>query len=139
MANYSHLDPLTNRQKDICSYASVFGALLGLTCLIQHITITRAHWLTYTLALAYVLIIVCFILLGLQYWFSPVSLIVAIALSMFAEFILIKNGVFSLVVLLQFIYSVIVVVVIYTEQIPKLLKQKALAIKAERDEWKDKI
>ncbi len=139
MSNHSQLDPLTNRQQDICSYAGVFGALLALTCLIQHIMITRSHWIVFMLTAFYIFIIIAFVLFAFQQYYSPLLLIISAALSMTAEFILMKNFVFSLVVLLLFLYCVVIVVVVYTEQLPRLLKQKYLAKKAEENEWRGKL
>jgi uncharacterized membrane protein SirB2 len=59
-------NPLTARQQDICGYTGLFGALIALTCLIQHILITKAHWITFTLPGIYLFVIMAFVLLGLQ-------------------------------------------------------------------------
>lgn len=134
-----HNNPLNTRQQDTCSYAGLFGALLALTCLIQHIVITRAHWITFMMLGIYIFVITAFVLLALQKSAAPVLLIIAASLSFIAEVILIRNGVFSLAVLLLFIYNVVIVVIIYMEEIPLLLKQKSLAMKAEEELWKDKI
>jgi len=139
MSHHSQLNPLTSRQQDLCSYAGTFGALLGITCLVQHMMITRAHWITFAMTGVYIFIIISYILLAFQQTISPVLLIASAILSMATEWVLIKNYVFSLVVLLLFIYSVVIVVVIYIEQIPALLKQKALARRAEEEEWRGKI
>jgi membrane-bound ClpP family serine protease len=132
-------NPLTNRQQDICSYTGLFGVLITLTCLIQHMAITKAHWITFTMLGIYLFIIMAFVLLGLQKSMSPLLLIIAAALSLIAELILTISGIFSLAVLLLLLYTVIIVISLYAEQIPRLLKQKALEIKVEEDLWKDKI
>lgn len=131
--------PLTNRQQDICGYTGLFGALIALICLIQHIAITRAHWITFIMVGIYLFVIIAFILLALQKNIALILLITAAVLSFIAELILVRNGIFSLVVLLLLLYNIIIIVAVYAEQIPRLLKQKALSMKAEEDLWKDKI
>lgn len=132
-------NPLTNRQQDICGYTGLFGALIALVCLIQHIAITKAHWITFTMVGIYLFVIIAFILLAFQKSIAVVLLIIAAVLSFIAELILVRNGIFSLIVLLLLLYNIITVVAIYAEQIPRLLKQKSLSMKAEEDLWKDKI
>ena len=50
-----------------------------------------------------------------------------------------KRFAFSLVVLLLVLYTVIIVVGVYVEQIPQKLKQKRLAEKEEEELWAGKI
>jgi membrane-bound ClpP family serine protease len=133
------MNKLTNRDKDICGYGGTIGILLSLTCLIQHLLITKSHWITTLMIFMYVFSIVSFSLLAAQKWFAPLLLIINTAIVLTAEIILMKAGVFSLAVVFLFIYAAIITVIAYVEQLPLKLKQKLIALRAERDLWKDKI
>jgi hypothetical protein len=130
---------LTNGQKNLCEYGGIFGVLLSLTCLIQHIAVAIPGKVTNPMIPSYLFAIVAFTLLGLQKTYAVILLIISGAYSAFTEYQWIKHYSFSLVVLLLFIYHVIIVVGLFAEQIPERLKQKRLAEKAEEDEWKGKI
>lgn len=139
MATQTPFDTLTNRQKDLCSYGGAFGILLSLTCLIQHIMITNAHWLTFMLLGIYLFSALSFFLLALQKHIAPLLLIISTGLSFIAQVILMRHALFSLVVVLLLMYHVVTVVIIYTEQIPERLKLKAQLLKEEKENWRDKI
>ena len=130
---------LTNKQQDLCSYSGLFGALLSATCLIQLIVITREHWISFAMLAIYLFSILAFVLLALQKSTAPWLLIAVAALLFLAELVFLFSGVFSLVILLSFLYSVIIVVLLFVEQLPQKLKEKALAEKTEALAWKDKI
>ncbi len=130
---------LTSQQKDFCSYAGLFGALISATCFIQLMIISREHWLAFVLLVINLFAILAFILLALQKAIAPWLLIGVSTLLFLAKLIYIFSGVFSLVVFLSLVYSVIIVVVLFIQQLPQKLKQKAMAEKAEALTWKDKI
>jgi len=130
---------LTEKQQEFFTYTGTFGALLAGTCLVQHMAITRDHWIAYAMMLIYIFSILGFVLLALKKVFAPVLLIISAVFVLIAEVILIKSFVFSLVVLLLFLYSSVIVVLLYIEQLPKKLKEQALAEKIENQLWEDKI
>lgn len=130
---------LTNRQKNICEYGGIFGVLLSLTCLIQHMTVTIVSDITKAMLPGYLFAIIAFALLGFQKSYAVILLIISGAYSAFTEYQWMNNYAFSLVVLLLFMYHVVIIVIVYTEQIPERLKQKELAKKREEDEWRGRI
>lgn len=134
-----HLNPLTNRQKNICEYGGIFGVLLSLTCLIQHIAVAIPGIITNPMIPGYLFAIVAFALLGLQKSWSAILIIISGANAVFTEYQWMKHYSFSLVVLMLFIYHVIIVIGIYTERIPEALKQKQKIQKEEENLWKGKI
>lgn len=87
----------------------------------------------------YVFAIAAFALLGLQKTHAIIFLIISGCSAAFTEYQWMKHYSFSLVVLMLFIYHVIIIVVMFTEQVPERLKQKRLAEQAEEDEWRGKI
>jgi hypothetical protein len=133
------LSMLTNKQKDLCAYTGVFGALISATCFFQLMAISREHWLAFALLGVNLFSIVVFVLLALQKPIGPWLLIAVAGLLFLANVVYLFNGVYSLIVLLSLLYSVIVVVLLFVEQVPARLRAKALAEKAEALAWKDKI
>jgi hypothetical protein len=130
---------LTSKQQDICTYAGSFGAMISAACFVQLMVISRDHWLAFVLLGINAFAILAFILLALQKAVAPLLLIAVAALLFLAKLVYIFSGVFSLLVLISFLYSMVVVAVLFVEQLPKKLKEKALAEKAESLVWKDKI
>lgn len=129
----------TNRQQDLCAYLGIFGVLIALTCIIQLLIIANAHWIPLTLLGMYLFVLTSFILLALQKSVAPLLLIISSFLSLLSETALILTGLFSAIVILQFIYSIVITVFIYMDEIPKRLKEKAVLLKAEKDSWAGKI
>lgn len=132
-------EQLTIRQKNICEYGGLFGVLLSLTCLIQHIAFAIPGRITNPMIPAYKLSVTAFLLLALQKHISLVFLIVSAALSVVIEWRWITHYSFSLVVVLLFMYHVIIIVFIYAEQIHLRLKQIKKAKETEENFWSDKL
>jgi hypothetical protein len=132
-------DPLTNRQKNLCEYGGLFGVLLSVTCLVQHFILAIPNKITNPMIPVYIFAIVTFILMALQKAFSLILLIITAALLAIVEYEFTTHYAFSLVVLLLFLYSVIIIVTLLAEQIPQKLKQKQKAKKAEESFWEGKL
>ena len=130
---------LTNWQKNICEWGGILGALLALTCLIQHISVAIPNSVTYPMIPGYLLAITSFILLTLQKPVAIVFLIISAVYAAIIEFLWMSNYAFSLVVLLLFIFHIIVLVALFTEQIPQRLKAMRQAEKEEAANWEGKI
>jgi hypothetical protein len=134
-----HLNPLTNRQKNVCEYGGIFGVLLSLTCLIQHIAVAIPSKITNPMIPGYLFAIAAFVFLGLQKRAALILLIISAANAAFTEYQWIMHYSFSLVVLMLFIYHVMMIVGLYTEQIPEALKRQEQLKKEEEDSWKGKL
>jgi hypothetical protein len=140
MSSTSPLNPLTSRQENICTYGGTFGVLLTITCLIQHFIIANPqHWLFNVMAPCYLFCILSFLFLAFQKPVAIVFLSISGVLALLMEVVWIRDAAFSLVVLLLFVYLVIMIVVLFTEQIPARLKQKRLAEIEEEMKWAGKI
>jgi len=133
------MNSLTNKQQDFCGYCGTFGALLSLTCLVQHLVISNVHWISFTLLGMYLFVAASFILLAVQKPIAPVLLIISCVVTLVAEATLIISFVFSVAVILLFVYTVVITMVIYIEGLPKRLKGRALLIRAEKEAWEGKI
>lgn len=133
------MSKLTTKQQEFFACTGTFGALLATTWLVQHLVIARDHWIAHTLTLIYIYSILDFILLALKKAFAPALLISSTVLVLLAEVILITNLVFSLVVLILFVYSTVIVVLLYIEQLPRKLKEQSMAERMEAEVWKGRI
>lgn len=137
--NKSSLYFLTDKNKDLCTYTGVFGILLSITCLIQHFVVAIPHWVTFIITLVYLLTITSFSLLAVMKPAAPVLLIISSVLVFLTEAFLIISGLFSLVVLLLFLYCIIITVIVFVDGIPKKLAAEAAKRRAEANEWAGKI
>ena len=133
------MNGLTERQQNICIYGGLFGAMLSATCLIQHIAIAGDHWMAYTLMGVYFKAMLAFILLSFRRVLSPILLIISSVLVMAALCFVLISGVYSLVLILLFLYCTVMTVVIYMERLPAGLKERALLKREEELAWRDKI
>jgi hypothetical protein len=130
---------LTNRQKNICEYGGLFGVLLTLTCLIQHIAVAIPGKITNPMIPAYLFALAGFFLLGLLKRIALAWLIISAVISLIIEWRWVTHYAFSLVVLLLFLYHVIMIIALYTEQIPLRLKQIKQAKEDEEKFWEGKM
>jgi energy-coupling factor transporter transmembrane protein EcfT len=88
---------------------------------------------------AYILCIIAFLLLALLKPSALYFLITGALLTLLIEWRYITHMTFSLVVLLLFIYHIIMIVLLISEQIPaRLIKARQLK-EAEEAEWRGKI
>ena len=130
---------LNERQQNICIYGGIFGVMLAATCLIQHISFARSHWIAYTLMGVYAYSLLVFLLLSLQKEIAPLLLITSSALMMISLVFVLASGFYSLILVLLFLYCTVMTIVVYMEQLPARLKEKAQLKKQEELAWKDKI
>jgi uncharacterized integral membrane protein len=113
--------------------------LFALTCLIQHIAVAIPGKATNPMIPGYLFAIAAFTLLGPQWSWSLILIIISAANAAFTEYQWVMHYSFSLVVLILFIYHVMMIMGVYTEQIPQALKQKQQMKNEEEYEWKGKI
>ncbi len=127
------------RLQNICIYGGVFGILISATCLIQLMTYTYYHWAAYALPAVYAISLFVFLFLALQKLFAPLLMIVSTVLSMIAVAFVMIGRVYSLILIVHFLYSLAMTIVIYMENVPALLKYRAGLKKQEELAWRDKI
>ncbi len=137
MAAPSYL--LNPRQQFVCSYGGFAGILLAFTCLIQLVVFGTSNWIVFVFLGIFALTILAFLLFALQKYIASIFLIVTAVLNLGVELACIRSGVFSLVILLLFLYNTIIVVFVYAEDLPKKLREKSRALKAEEALWEGKL
>jgi hypothetical protein len=113
--------------------------MLSVTCLIQHLVVTLTTLITQVMILLYLFAIVAFLLLAMKKVIAPVLIIISAVFSMCLQVIWMREYAFSLVVLSLFLYHVIIIVALFAEGIPAVLKRKKLAAIEEEHKWLGKI
>ncbi|MES2776565.1 MAG: hypothetical protein V4722_20475 [Bacteroidota bacterium] len=130
---------LSKSQESFCENMGLFGVLISATCLGQTFFFMNLHWLAFTFIAIYTLSLIGFILLMKKSHLATTVLIVSSALVFGAELMMLVSLVFSLVLLILFIYLVVTLFLVYGAGIPMALKQKYFTEKAEEDNWAGKI
>ena len=133
------LDPLTNSQLNICTYGGIFGVLIALTCFIQLMIVGVNNWRVPLLLSIYLIAAASYFLLALQKHFAPLLLILSAGLILIAQVIWILGLAFSFVVSLLLLYSIVMVALVYADNVPAQLKKKKQALDAENASWEGRI
>lgn len=133
------MEKLSTRDKDLCTYTGVFGVMLSLTCLIQNFLYSISHWIPTLFGLMYLFILLSFALLTAQRSPAPTLLIISFGLVFIAEILLLRVGIFSLPVLMLVCYTAIIALLTHVNRIHIKLKEKAIFLKREREQWDGKI
>lgn len=132
-------NPLSKRHEFICTYGGVFGILLSIACMIQHMIVTTSSWIAQAMTPYYLLAAVAFFLLSLQKMIAPILIIISTVLSLAVQWVWMKDLSFSLLVLMLVLYHATMIVMIYVEQVPQTLKLRKQQRKAEEEMWAGKL
>jgi|GEM_PF-1851363 len=133
------LNPLTKGQQEFCTWAGIFGALIGAAAQIQHLVFALPSVTTRLMNAPYLYIIGAFVVLAMQKVQSPAMLIVAAVLAFVNCFIVLISGAFSPLIIILMLYTVVITVFVYVEKIQLALRKKLEVEKAEEDRWKGVI
>lgn len=130
---------LNTRDKNLCSYTGFIGILLTLTSIIQLFVIAKeASVITWIFGI-YIFTLVAFSMLIAQHHGAPYLLISATVGLLIVDIMVSRNGFFSLVIMLLFIYCTIVSLFIIMDGLHQRLWKRTLSQQAEEDRWRDKI
>jgi hypothetical protein len=130
---------LTKSEKNLIEYGGALGVALAATCLIQHFIFTIPSPVTKPMVPAYFFMILAFLFFAFQKHFSIILLIIGGAFSLIIELVWLVHISFSLVVTMLFSYHLIVLITLFIEDIPKKLRMKRDAERAEKEMWAGKI
>jgi len=126
---------LTRQQESFCENAGLFGVMMSIACLAQHLFFMIPHWITFTIIAVYLLCIAGFVMLMKKSVVALRILFISSILVFLLEAFMLLTLTFSLVLLLLLIYLVIAVVLLYTDGVQKKLKEKMIAEKEEAAKW----
>jgi predicted membrane protein len=133
------MEHLSKQQESFCENAGIFGVLISLACLIQHMVFMIPHWVTFTVMAVYILCIASFILLAKKQPAAPVFLIISSGLIFLLEILMMLSLTFSLVLLLLLLYLSVITIVLYIAGTPAQLKKRSVFLKEEAAKWQDVI
>jgi predicted membrane protein len=126
---------LTKQQEGFCENAGLFGVMISIACLIQHMFFMIPSWVTFTIIGIYILCIAGFALLMKKSAVALRLLFISAILIFLLEAFMIYSLAFSLVLLILLLYLMVIVVLLYMGEIQKQLQKKAAAEKEEAAKW----
>lgn len=131
------MEHLSRQQESFCENAGIFGALISITCLVQHMVFMLPHWITYSIMGVYVLCSTGFILLAKKNATAPILLLISAVLILLLEVLMTLSLAFSLVLVLLLINLIVINAVLYGGSTARQLKKRSIAIKEEAAQWDD--
>jgi hypothetical protein len=133
------MSALNNRDKTLCSYAGLFGIMFTLTAIIQLFVIAKDTPVVHWIFALYLYCLVAYSMFAAQHHSSPYLLLGAVLAVLIVDVTIAKHGLYSLAVMLLFIYSIVVSLFVVMDGLHLRLWRKNLAEQAEEDQWRDKI
>lgn len=126
---------ITRQQESFCENAGLFGVMISIACLIQHMFFMIPGWITFTIIGVYILCITGFVLLMRKSAVALRLLFISAILIFLLEGFMILSLAFSLVLLILLVYLLIIVALLYSGDAQKELRKKAIAEKEEAAKW----
>ena len=130
---------ISRKDAELCGMLGCVGAAIATVVLLQHLYFMVAIWIAYIMALVYMLSIIAFVLLATKKNIAPVLLIISSGLTLATVLYHTLAVAFSMLVTLLMLYSIIVTIVIYIEEMPRKLNAHYLYKKSENDYWENKL
>lgn len=133
------MDILTEKDRDFCEMAGLFGCLITLTCLVQQFIFMEPHWISYSIGLTYLVSLTGFFLLTRKSsWAFPLLLAGSI-MTFMMETLTIILMTFSLVLLILLVYLTVSTTLLTMDGIHKrIIKQRKQNLK-EAQEWEQAV
>ena len=131
------MDHLSEKDEAFLSNMGIAGVLLTAACFVQFLLLMIGHWITFTIMGVYLFALASYILMIRRSVLTPTMLLVSTILIFLMELYMMLAGFISLAPILLLIFSVVTIVLVYNSGIIKKLKQRDLAEKQERDNWKN--
>lgn len=126
---------LTKQQESFCENAGLFGVMISVACLAQHLFFMIPGWVTFTIIGVYILCISGFALLMKKSVVAFRLLFISAILVFLLEAVMIYTLAFSLILFLLLVYVIVIVVLLFVGDTQKQLHKKALAEKEEAAKW----
>jgi len=129
------MEQLSKQQENFCEISGIFGVLISLSCLIQHLFFMIPDWITISIIGIYILSITGFVLLMTKSIVASPILLISTILIFLVEVLMILSLTFSLVLIILMVYLIIIVAVLYAGDIQSQLKKKRMAARQEKAQW----
>ena len=129
------MEQLTKQQENFCEIAGIFGVMISLSCLIQHLFFMIPHWITISIIGIYILCITGFVLLIKKSVAASPVLLISVILVFLLEILMTLSLTFSLVLMILLVYLIIIVALLYTGDVKTQIKKKRIAVREEKAKW----
>lgn len=126
---------LSKQQENFCENAGLFGVLISVVCLVQHMVFMIPHWITFSIIAVYIFCITGFALLMKKMPAAPLLMAISAVLILLLGVFMTLLLAFSLVLLLLLIYLIVISAVLYGGATAAQLKKRSIAIKEEEAKW----
>lgn len=126
---------LSKQQESFCENAGLFGLLISLACLGQHLVFMIPSWITFSIIAVYVLCISGFILLMKKIAAAPLLLAISGILILLLGIFMTITLTFSLVLWLLLLYLIVICAVLYGGTTATQLKKRSIALREEAAKW----
>lgn len=130
---------LSKQQESFCENAGLFGVLISVACLVQHMVFMIPHWITFAIIAVYLLCITGFALLMKKMPAAPLLLVISAVLILLLGVFMMLALAFSLVLMLLLIYLIVISAVLYGGTTAVQLKKRSIALKEEAAKWNNII
>lgn len=130
---------LSKQQESFCENAGLFGVLISVACLVQHMVFMIPHWITFAIIAVYLICITAFILLMKKIAEAPLLLAISGILILLLGVFMTLALAFSLVLMLLLLYLIVICAVLYGGTTAVQLKKRSIAIKEEEAKWNNII
>lgn len=130
---------LSKQQEGFCENAGLFGVLISVACLVQHMVFMIPHWITFAIIAVYLICITAFILLMKKIAAAPLLLAISGILILLLGVFMTLALAFSLVLMLLLLYLIVICAVLYGGTTAVQLKKRSIAIKEEEAKWNNII
>lgn len=130
---------ISKPNENTCVIMGIFGMLVALTTLIQHLTIISENWLSFAVLGVYILPVFGYIIMMKKSRYTDVFLWISTSLLVFVIILYKLAGVFSMILFLLFAYNIIALILLYILGIKKEMDLKYQDMINEDREWAGKI
>lgn len=130
------LEYLSKREENFCENAGLFGVLITIACLAQHLYFMIPNLVTFAIIGVYLFCITAFVLLMKKQPYALVLLAISTGLVLLIEIIMMISLAFSLVLIILWIYLLVITIIGYTSDLPDQLKKNSIEKRKEEEAWR---
>ncbi len=133
------MDHLTKKDVNFCETAGLYGVIMSLACLFQHLYFMIPGMITITIIGLYMISTISFVMLMKKSTLALLFLAISTGLILLIIIVMALSLAFSLVLILFFIYLVVITAIGFSSDLQKHLRAQKQAEEADAAEWAGKI
>lgn len=135
----NNIQELPKKDAELCGTLGFVGATIATVTLFQHFYFMTTVWVAYAMMLVYMFTIVAYILLITKKSTAPVLLIIASGLLLLTMVYYTLAVAFSLLVTLLMLYTLVITILVFIEEMPQKLTSHNLYKKENDAYWANKL